>query len=86
MQEQGLASVEAINWYGVLIAPKTPAPVVAKLNEVMVKTLNDQGIREKLIARGAQPVGNRPEEFAAYLKADIERWARLAKTTNIRVE
>lgn len=85
-KEQGLPTVEAINWYGILIAAKTPAPIVAKLNEVMVKTLTDKSISEKLIARGAQPVGNKPEEFAAYLKADIERWARLAKTTNIKVD
>lgn len=85
-KENGLATVEAVNWYGILIAPKTPAPIVAKLNEVMVKTLNDKGISEKLIARGAQPVGSKPEEFAAYLKADMERWAKLAKTTNIKVD
>jgi len=86
MREQGLPMVEAINWYGILTAAKTPAPIVAKLNEVVVKTLADKAVAEKLIARGAQPVGSKPEEFAAYLKADLERWAKLAKTTNIKVD
>lgn len=86
MKEQGLPTVEAVNWYGILVAAKTPRDVINKLNEVMVKTLNDRVISEKLVARGAQPVGSKPEEFAAYLKADIERWARLAKTTNIKVD
>lgn len=61
MKEQGLATVEAINWYGILVAPSTPSPIIAKPNEVIVKTLQDETIREKLIARGAQPVGSKPE-------------------------
>lgn len=84
--EQGYASVEAINWYGIMVAPKTPRETVSRLHESLVKTLNDAGVREKMIARGADPVGNTPEQFADYLRQDIERWARLAKSTNIKVD
>jgi tripartite-type tricarboxylate transporter receptor subunit TctC len=86
MAEQGLPSVEAINWYGVLAPAKTPRETIAKLHEAAVKTLADPGVREKMIGRGADPVGNTPEQFADYLKKDLERWAKLAKSTNIKVD
>ncbi|MDB5864810.1 MAG: putative exported protein [Betaproteobacteria bacterium] len=86
MAEQGLPGVEAINWYGIMVAGKTPRDTVARLYEGVVKTLNDPGVREKLIARGADPVGSTPEQFSDYLKKDLERWAKLARTTNIKVD
>jgi tripartite-type tricarboxylate transporter receptor subunit TctC len=84
--EQGMPSVEAMNWYGIMVAAKTPPDVVARLNDAFVKTLADPGVREKMTGRGADPVGNKPAEFAAYLKEDIDRWAKLAKTITIKVD
>jgi tripartite-type tricarboxylate transporter receptor subunit TctC len=86
MSEQGLASVEAVNWYGVLVPAATPREIVARLNEGFRKALADGALREKLAARGADPVANTPEQFAAYLKQDIARWAKLAQTTSIKVD
>jgi tripartite-type tricarboxylate transporter receptor subunit TctC len=86
MSEQGLPSVEAINWYGILVAAKTPREIVARLHEGFVKTLNDPGVREKMQARGAEPVGSTPEQFTTYLRNDITRWTKLAQSTNIRVD
>lgn len=51
-----------------------------------MKALSDPSVREKLSARGADPVGNTPEQFGAYLRTDLARWAKLARTTNIRVD
>ena len=65
---------------------KTPLEVVLKLNDALVRTLHDPGVRAKMAARGAEAVGNRPEEFASYLKKEIERWAKLARTVNIKVD
>jgi tripartite-type tricarboxylate transporter receptor subunit TctC len=86
MTEEGLPSVEAVNWYGVLVPAKTRLEVVLKLNDALVRTLRDPGVRGKMAARGAEAVGNRPEEFESYLKKDIERWAKLARAVNIKVE
>jgi tripartite-type tricarboxylate transporter receptor subunit TctC len=86
MGEQGLPGVEAINWYGVLTPAKVSRETLNRLHDAIVKTLNDPAVREKMIARGAEPVGNTPEQFADYLKKDLERWAKLAKTTNIKVD
>ncbi|HWI14932.1 MAG TPA: tripartite tricarboxylate transporter substrate binding protein [Burkholderiales bacterium] len=84
--EQGIQAVEAVNWYGILVAAKTPAEIVGRLNEAFVKTLADPGVREKMAGRGADPVGSKPAEFAAYLKQDMDRWARLAQTVTIKVD
>lgn len=86
MTEQGLASVEAVNWYGVLVPAAAAREIVVKLNESFKKALSDAALREKLVARGAEPVGSAPEQFAAYLKEDIARWARLAQSTSIKVD
>jgi tripartite-type tricarboxylate transporter receptor subunit TctC len=86
MGEQGLPGVEAINWYGILTPAKISRETLTRLHDAVVKTLNDPAVREKMIARGAEPVGNTPEQFAEYLKKDLERWAKLAKTTNIKVD
>lgn len=84
--EQGMPAVEAVNWYGILVAAKTPAEIVARLNEAFVKTLADPGVKDKMVGRGADPVGSKPAEFAAYLKQDMDRWARLAQTITIKVD
>jgi tripartite-type tricarboxylate transporter receptor subunit TctC len=86
MTEQGLPTVEAVNWYGVLVPAATPREIVARLNEGLVRALSDPSVREKLSARGADPVGNTPEQFGAYLRGDLARWAKLARTTNIKVD
>jgi tripartite-type tricarboxylate transporter receptor subunit TctC len=86
MGEQGLPGVEAVNWYGILTPAKISRETLTRLHDAVVKTLNDPAVREKMIARGAEPVGNTPEQFADYLKKDLERWAKLAKTTNIKVD
>jgi tripartite-type tricarboxylate transporter receptor subunit TctC len=86
MAEQGLPSVEAINWYGILVPARTPRDAIARLHEAFVKTLNDAGVREKMIGRGADPVGNTPEQFADYLRSDLSRWARLVRSTNIKID
>jgi tripartite-type tricarboxylate transporter receptor subunit TctC len=86
MTEQGLPTVEAVNWYGILLAAKTPREIIARLNDGLIKTLADPGVREKLAGRGAEPVGNTPEQFATHLRDDMQRWARLAQTTNIKID
>jgi tripartite-type tricarboxylate transporter receptor subunit TctC len=84
--EQGMAGVQAVNWYGVLVAARTPPEVISRLNDAIGKTLADPGVKEKLAGRGADPVGGKPEEFAAYLKQDMDRWAKLAQSVTIKVD
>lgn len=86
MTEQGLPSVEAVNWCGILVPGKTPRDVIARLHDGFTKTLADAGVREKLMARGAEPLGTGPDPFGAMLKAEMTRWAKLVQSTNIKVD
>jgi len=86
MTEQGFPTVEAVNWYGIMVAAKTPPEIVARLHEGFVKTLADTGTRERMVGRGADPVGNTPDQFAAFLRNDIARWAKLTQTVSIKVD
>lgn len=86
MTEQGLPSVEAVNWYGILVPAKTPREIIARLNEGIVKSLNDKELREKMIERGADPISSAPDQFASFLRGDMERWAKIVKTSGIKLE
>ena len=86
MTEQGLPSVEAINWYGVLVAAKTPPEVIAKLHDAIVKSLNDTDLREKLVSRGADPIPSTSEQFAAFLKDELAKWGRIAKESGAKID
>ncbi|HEV8520328.1 MAG TPA: tripartite tricarboxylate transporter substrate binding protein [Burkholderiales bacterium] len=86
MTEQGLPSVEAINWYGVLVAAKTPPEVIAKLHDAIVKSLNDAELREKLVSRGADPIPSTSEQFAAFLKDELAKWGRIAKESGAKID
>ena len=86
MTEQGLPSVEAINWYGVLVAAKTPPEVIAKLHDAIVKSLNDTDLREKLVSRGADPIPSTSEQFAAFLKDELAKWGKIAKESGAKID
>ena len=74
------------SWQGVFAPAGTPRPIVAKLNAQIVKILAMPDVRERLTSLGADPVGNTPEQFAAYVKAEIAKWAPIVKATGARVD
>lgn len=63
----------------------TPKDVAAKLRAATVETINSPLIRERLQNEGAEPIGNRPEEFAAMMEAESRRWAAIIKKAQIAV-
>ncbi len=84
--EAGVPGYEATQWYGVLAPAGTPKPIVAKLNAEMAKAIKGPDVREKLAADAAEPVGNAPEEFGAFIKKEIARWAPVVKASGARPE
>ncbi len=85
LREQGLA-VEAINWYGMIVAAKTPPEVIARLREGLHKALNDPDLKEKLVSRGADPIAGSSEQFAAFLKDEIAKWGRIVKESGAKAD
>jgi tripartite-type tricarboxylate transporter receptor subunit TctC len=86
MIEQGLPKVEAVNWYGIQIAAKTPPEIIARLNEAFAKTLNDPDMRQKLIGRGADPIPGSSADFTAFVKAEYDKWGPIAKASGAKVD
>ena len=75
---------DANQWYGVLAPAATPREIVTKLNAEIVKILRRPDVRERLAADGAEPIGNTPEEFGAFIKTEIARWAPVVKASGAR--
>jgi tripartite-type tricarboxylate transporter receptor subunit TctC len=84
--EAGLPGYEANNWYGFLAPAGTPKPIVDRLNREIVKILGMPDVKEKLAGLGAEVVGNSPQQFAAAIKADVEKWKRVVTETGAKAE
>lgn len=82
--EAGVAGYEATQWYGVLAPAGTPRDIVAKLNAAISAAIKGQEVRDRLATEAAEPVGNSPEEFHAYIKQEIARWAPVIKASGAR--
>jgi len=86
MQEAGVPGFVVSSGFHFLGPAGIPRPVVEKLNSALVQTLRDPAIHKTLIDRGADPVGNTPDEHAAYIKSEIEKWQRVVKDAGIKSE
>ncbi len=84
--ESGLAGFDINTWFGIFVPAGTPRPVVDRLHGEFTKALAAPDVREKMLALGAEPVGGTPEEFAAYVKAEAAKYARLVKASGAKVD
>ena len=84
--ESGLPGFEALQWFGVFVPAGTPKDVVSRLHGEIVKLLKLPDVRERLASLGAEVVGNSPEQFAAFQKADSAKWAKVVKQSGARIE
>jgi len=84
--ESDVPGYEASSWYGVLAPAGTPREIVARLNAELVKALAQPEVRTSLLAEGAEPIGGTPEQFAAHIRAEIERLGKLIREAKIRLE
>ena len=86
MAEQGYPEVEVLNWQG-LIGPKGMSPeLIKQLNAVGNKALQDPDLREKIQSQGNEVGGGTPEQFAALIKAEAPRWAKVVRDAKIEPE
>jgi tripartite-type tricarboxylate transporter receptor subunit TctC len=81
-----LPGYESAQWYGVLAPVGTPREIVARLHAEIVRALKHSDVKDRLAADGAEPVGSSPEEFAAFIKSEIDKWARVARAAGIHPE
>ncbi len=84
--EQGVPGYDAVQWYGLMAPAGTPKDIVARLHKGVVFALQDPGVRERFLASGADPVGNTPEEFAALVRSEVIKWAKVVQAAGIKPE
>jgi tripartite-type tricarboxylate transporter receptor subunit TctC len=86
MAEQGYPAVEVLNWQGIVGPKGLPADIVRQLNAACNKALQDADLREKIISQGNEVAGGTPEQFAALIKAEAPRWAKVVRDAKIEPE
>lgn len=84
--ESGLPGFEATSWFGLMAPAGTPAPIVSKTYQQAVKIAADPDVKAKLAQLGMDTVSDGPDAFAAIIKSDIAKWAKVIKAANIKVE
>ena len=86
MKEAGVDGVEVSLWYALLAPAATPKDVVEKLGAAVGRAAKDPQVRDALKKQGADPVGNTPAQFNAYLKDEYARWSEVVRVSGARVE
>ncbi len=86
MDEAALPGFEAITWHGVVAPAGTPAAIIARLNREIVAILHLPEVVERLSGQGAEALGSTPEEFAAYIKSESAKWAKVVRESGAKAE
>jgi len=86
LAESGLPGFEAEGWYGIVVPKGTPPDVIARLNAETLKALADPATAQKINGAGFDIIAKGPAEFAAYMRSEQTRWAKLIKQAGIKAE
>jgi tripartite-type tricarboxylate transporter receptor subunit TctC len=85
-QEQGVKGFTSYNWNGILAPAGTPRAVVDRIHAVLSKPLTDPATRSQMEALGYEVSGSGPAEYAAFIKAETAKWAKVARAAGIKPE
>jgi tripartite-type tricarboxylate transporter receptor subunit TctC len=86
LHELGLKNFDAVGWNGLLAPAGTPREIVARLNAEVVRVLRIPEVRDQLTSQGADIVGNSPEAFAEWIRAEVKRWAEVVRVSGAKVD
>ena len=82
--EQGLPGFTSYNWNGMLAPIATPKVIIARIHEILAKQISTPENQQLFIGQGHEPGGDMPEDYAAFIRAETEKWSRVAKAANIK--
>jgi tripartite-type tricarboxylate transporter receptor subunit TctC len=86
VDELGIKGFDATTWHGLVAPANTPKEIIATLYDATKKTLADPGVQKQLADLGVDIVGNTPQEFTAYIKAEIPKWTAVVKTSGASID
>jgi tripartite-type tricarboxylate transporter receptor subunit TctC len=86
MAEAGFPEVVGVTWTAVAVPAGTPKDIVAKLHDMIVVSLKDPDVKQKLAAMAYVPIGNSPEQCQAFFKSEMDRWGKIIKEAGLRAE
>jgi len=86
MREAGVPEFEVTSWFGLMAPAGTPQAVVDRLYADMAKVIRMPDVSERFVTQAAIPGGNRPDEFAAFIRSEIKKWAAVIKASGAKVE
>ena len=84
--ESGLPGFSATTWWGILAPAGTPPPIIARIDSEVARILKAPEVRARLDAQGFEPVASTPESFGAFMRSEIELWAKAVKASGARAE
>jgi tripartite-type tricarboxylate transporter receptor subunit TctC len=84
--EQGFPGFNVLAWNGILAPAGTPAPVIARLHDEIVAILKEPDVVQRIAGFGFEPIGNSPQEFGDFVKAEVAQWANVAKESGAKVD
>ena len=82
--ESGVPGYEVSAWFGIFAPAGVPPAAVQRLNTEFVKALREPDLRQRLASQGAEPLTSTPDEFAAYLRSEIDKWAKVVKAAGMK--
>ncbi|MGH8723344.1 MAG: Bug family tripartite tricarboxylate transporter substrate binding protein [Burkholderiales bacterium] len=83
---EALPGFEVVGWYGVIGPANMPQALVRRLHDELVKALNQPDVRSRIEGDGSEPVGSSPEEFRRFMRADMDKWAKLVKESGAKLD
>jgi len=86
ISEAGVPGYESENWFGMFAPAKTPKQIINRLNDAVVKVVRSPEIQSQFAALGADAIGNSPGEFAAFVRRDMEKYARVVKLSGAKLD
>ena len=84
--EAGVPGYNVTGWYGLYSPAGTPTDIVRRLHEESRRGLASPEIKDKLVKAGNEPTGTSPAEFAAFVRAEYDKWAKVIKQANLKID
>lgn len=86
LAEAGIPGYEASGWYAVLAPAGTPQAIIARLHQALITAIADRDVKERFAASGVEPIGNTPEQFAAYMRDEFAKWGLVVRRAGVKGE